>query len=95
LDFSFDADGVAFNDIERIIADMWADLPFDRDALAGLKRDGLALDGINLGGPNPYHLMAREPGTITLAVSGPHADTLLDLWRIHFLRGLRPQGIIG
>jgi hypothetical protein len=91
VDFSFDSGGLAVDDIARLTADMWADLAFDRDALAALKRDGLVLDGINLGGHNPYRLEPVEGGQVRVAARGEHADALLDLWRVHFLRGLRPR----
>jgi hypothetical protein len=90
---SFDSGGLAVEDIARLTADMWADLAFDRDALAALKRDGLTLDGINLGGPSPYRFDAGSAGQVRVAAFGDHADTLLDLWRVHFLRGLRPRNL--
>lgn len=93
VDFSFDSGGLAADDIARMTADMWADLAFDRDALAALKRDGLTLDGINLGGHTPYRFDAEDTGQVRVSAGGEHADTLLDLWRVHFLRGLRPRNL--
>lgn len=93
VDFSFDSGGLALDHIARLSADMWADLAFDRDALAALKRDGLTLDGINLGGHNPYRFGIAEGGQVRVSAAGEHADTLLDLWRIHFLRGLPPRNL--
>lgn len=93
VEFSFDSGGLAVDDVARLTADIWADLAFDRDALAALKRDGLTLDGINLGGPNPYRLDCDATGQVRVSALGDHADTLLDLWRVHFLRGLRPRNL--
>lgn len=89
----FESGGLAAEDLIRIAADMWADLPFDREALAGLKRDGIPLDKLHLGGPSPFVLTGGEADHFEVHVDGPDADTLLDLWRIHFLRGLRPRNL--
>jgi hypothetical protein len=93
VDFSFDSGDLAVDDIARLTADMWADLAFDRDALAALKRDGLTLDGINLGGVVPYRFEINDDGHVRVTAIGDHAETLLDLWRVHFLRGLRPRNL--
>ena len=93
VSFSFESGGLSADDVERLTADMWADLAFDREALANLKRDGLALEGINLGGHSPYRFEPGEADEIRVTTSGEHADILLDLWRIHFRRGLRPRNL--
>jgi hypothetical protein len=87
--FGFDSNGLPAGDIARRASDIWADLPFDRESLAALKRDGLMLDGVNLGGPCPYQIATGDGGLVIVNVAGPDAETLLDLWRMHFLRGLR------
>lgn len=89
--FSFDSAGLTPEEVARLTADIWADLPFDRESLAALKRDGLALDGLNLGGASPYRFRASENDQIVVEATGPDVDTLLDLWRIHFRRILRPR----
>jgi len=93
VDFSFDAGGFTAQDISRMTADMWADLPFDRDALGALKRDGLTLDGVHLGGPMPYRFEPAGDDRIVLTVLAEPSDALLDLWKIHFRRGLRPRNL--
>ncbi|WP_454883443.1 hypothetical protein [Sphingomonas oryzagri] len=93
VDFSFDSGGLAVDDIARLTADMWADLAFDRDALAALKRDGLTLDGVNLGGLAPYRFAVGDDSDVRVTAIGDHAEMLLDLWRVHFLRGLRPRNL--
>ena len=89
--FSFDSGDLAVDDVARLTAARWADLAFDRDALAALKRDGLMLDGINLGGLAPYRFAIGDDGHVRVTAIGEHAEMLLDLWRVHFLRGLRPR----
>lgn len=90
-EFSFDSAGLSVDEVARHTADMWADLPFDRDGLSALKRDGLALDGLNLGGHCPYRISVADNGQLRVGATGEQADALLDLWRMHFLRGLRPR----
>jgi hypothetical protein len=90
---SFDAAGIAIDKIARLAADMWADLPFDRDALAALKRDGLVVDGLKLGGPCPYRFRDVDGGQMLITASGERADMLLDLWRVHFQRRLKPHNL--
>jgi hypothetical protein len=91
--FSFESGGLAPEEIARITADMWADLSFDRDALAALKRDGLSVDGLNLGGASPYRFVAGEDDQVIVRAEGPDVDALLDLWRIHFRRGVRSRNL--
>ncbi|WP_454882604.1 hypothetical protein [Sphingomonas oryzagri] len=90
--FSFDAGALTPDEVARRTADMWADLPWDRESLSRLKRDGLVLEGLNLGGACPYRFTLDDAGQIV--VSAPvaeHAETLIDLWRLHFLRGFRAR----
>jgi len=93
VDYHFDAAGIDAEGVARLTADMWADLPFDRDALTALKRDGLLLDGLNIGGPCPYRIGSLEGDRIAVTADGDQADVLLDLWRMHFQRGLRPRSL--
>ena len=88
----FDAGGFTAQDISRMTADMWADLLWDRDTQARLKRDGLTIDALNLGGACPYRFAPGENGhvIVTLAPTD-QAATLIDLWRVHFLRGILPR----
>lgn len=86
---SFDPGGLTLEDVARLSADIWADLPFNRDALAALKRDGLVLDGVNLGGPYPYRAVADENGKVQVTAEGPDQAVLLDLWVMHFQREFR------
>ncbi|PXA86239.1 hypothetical protein DMC47_35270 [Nostoc sp. 3335mG] len=90
--FSFDPGTLALDDIERRTADIWADLRWDMDAQARLKRDGLALDLLNLGGACPYRFAPGEDGQLVLTLAQTeHSETLIDLWRLHFLRSVRPR----
>jgi hypothetical protein len=93
VEYSFDAAGLDAESVARVTGDMWADLPFDRDALAALKRDGLTLDGLNIGGACPYRFEPLDGDQIAVTVAGDQADVLLDLWRMHFQRGLRPRSL--
>jgi hypothetical protein len=93
VDFSFESDAGALDEIERLTAEHWADLLFNREALAALKRDGLALDGLHLGGQSPYRFRAGENGTLIVTARGERADTLIDLWRLHFLRLIKPRNL--
>jgi len=83
-------------EIERLNAEIWADLEFDETAKAALKRDGLAVEGLRLTGPNPFLVSAGDgdsaPATVMItAGDGPQAQALLDLWRVHFLRRIRER----
>jgi hypothetical protein len=92
MTFSFDAGALTLDEVARRTADMWADLPWDRESLARLKRDGLALEGINLGGACPYRFAFDDAGEVVVSVaSAEHAETLIDLWRLHFLRSFRAR----
>lgn len=92
MTFSFDAGALTRDEIARRTADMWADLPWDRESLARLKRDGLVLDGLNLGGACPYRLAPDDAGQVVVSVvPAEYAETLIDLWRLHFLRGFRAR----
>ena len=98
MEFRFETETLGLDEIRRLAADMWSDIAFDEVTLAGFKRDGLVLDGVRLTGPSPY-LLTEEVGhqiTVSIApfVGDPdHAATLLDLWRVHFMRGLRPGSV--
>jgi len=91
--FSFDSAGLSIDEMARLSADIWADLPFDRDALAALKRDGLIVDGLKLGGHCPYRFEILEDGQVLVTTPGDQADRLLDLWRMHFQRGMKPRNL--
>ncbi len=98
VNYSFDPGVLALCDIRRLAADMWSDIAFDEAALARLKRDGLMLDGVRLTGPSPFEIRAADNGQITVSiastVSDPaHVETLLDLWRVHMMKSLRPGSI--
>lgn len=91
---SFDPGALTLDHVLRITRETWADLPFDRDALAVLKRDGLSLDGVKLGGTSPYRYDPAPDGTLLVtAGEGEAGAVLLDLWRLHFARALRSQGL--
>jgi hypothetical protein len=98
VDFSFDPTPLALEDVQRIAADMWSDLAFDEATLARLKRDGLALDSVRLTGPSPFLLTQEEGCRIAVSIASfvgdpNHAAMLLDLWRVHFMKGLRPGSV--
>ncbi len=98
VDFSFEVRELVFADVQRLATDMWSDLAFDEVALERLKRDGLMLDGVRLTGPSPFAIADLGDGqfrvSIDPAIAHPdHVDTLLDLWRVHFVRGLRPGSL--
>jgi len=88
--FSFERGALEPGMVERLTADVWADLAFDETAKAALKRDGLSLDGLRLTGPNPFLVTESDAGQVTISVPGPNdAAALLDLWQVHFLRRIR------
>jgi hypothetical protein len=90
MEFHFDPGALDLAQIQRLAEGMWSDLAFDESALARLKRDGLALDGVRLTGPIPYQLAQDADGSIRVSAGDhPHAAILLDLWRLHFVKGLR------
>lgn len=98
VDFNFDPAPLALADVQRLATDMWSDLAFDEAALERLKRDGLMLEGVRLTGPSPFVIADAGDGQLRVsidpAVAHPdHGDTLLDLWRVHFVRGLRPGSL--
>jgi hypothetical protein len=98
VNYSFDPGALALDDIRRLAADMWSDIAFDEAVLARLKRDGLTLDGVRLTGPSPFEIRASDNGPVTVSiastVSDPaHAESLLDLWRVHMMKGLRPGSL--
>ncbi len=73
-----------------LTANLWADIAFDDDAHAALRRDGLDPDALRLTGPNPFSF-ALSPDNKALVVTAPGAEAgrdeaLLDLFRIYFLR---------
>lgn len=94
VDFGFDPGALTLEDVARIAGDIWSGLAFDEEARAQIKRDGLVLDGVRLTGPNPYAVEALAEGVIRVSVEpGPAAEALIDLWRIHFMRSLRPRNL--
>jgi hypothetical protein len=90
--FAFERGALDPSDIDRLNAEIWADLAFDDAAKAALRRDGLALDGLRIGGPNPFRVQGDEAQVTIEAGDGPVADALIDLWRVHFLRRIRERG---
>ena len=93
-EYRFDPGDLGLDEINRLAHDMWSDIGFDDAALARLRRDGLTLEGIRLRGPFPYHIDRPEGSTVRVRVEdGAPADVLLDLWRLHFSRGLRPGNL--
>ncbi len=94
VEFSFDAGVLTLEDVVRISSDIWSDLAFDQEARAQLKRDGLGLEGVRLTGPSPYRLEMTDAQEMRVWVEdGPTAQTLIDLWRIQIMRGLRPRSL--
>ncbi len=92
VEISFDPGVLGLDQIRHRADDIWSDLAFDEPTLARLKRDGLALDGVRLTGPNPFRIAPGEGGQMRVAAPDhPHAEILLDLWRLHFMKGLRPS----
>jgi hypothetical protein len=98
MEFRFEAETMGLDEIQRLAADIWSDLAFDEATLAALRRDGLTLDGVRLTGSSPFLLTQEEGHRIAVAIAPfvtepDHAATLLDLWRVHFMKGLRPGNI--
>lgn len=94
MEFRFEAETMGLDEIRRLAADIWSDLAFDEATLARLKRDGLTLDGVRLTGPSPF-VLTQHGRQIAVSIASfvadpDHAATLLDLWRVHFMKGLRP-----
>lgn len=90
MEIRFDPGPLGLDEIIRLALEMWSDLGFDEVALARLRRDGLALEGVRLRGPCPYVIDNSDEQTIRVRVeAGAPSETLLDLWRLHFSRGLR------
>jgi hypothetical protein len=94
MEIRFDPGTLDLAEVRRLADDMWSDLAFDEPTLARLKRDGLMLDGVRLTGPIPYHLEREEDGQIRGTTGEhPHSATLLDLWHLHFMKGLRSASL--
>ena len=98
VEFRFETETMGLDEIQRLAADIWSDLAFDEATLARLRRDGLALDGVRLTGPSPFVLTQKDGREITVSVASfvtdpDHAATLLDLWRVHVMKGLRPGSV--
>lgn len=88
--YRFDGGGLSIEEIAQAAADIWSDLAFDLETRAKLRRDGLAIDGLRLTGPTPFLLTLCADGQIEVIVAeDPLAETLIDLWRVHIMRGLR------
>lgn len=93
MEFRFERESLTLDEVRLRAADLWSDLAFDEPAHARLKRDGLMLDGLRLTGPIPF-VLTQDEGDIIVTIAPVVADsdqaaTLLDLWRIHFMKGLR------
>jgi hypothetical protein len=89
-DIRFDPGPLGLEDVMRRVLDMWSDIGFDEAVLERLRRDGLALDGVRLRGPCPYRIDSPDRATIRVRVEeDAPSETLFDLWRVHFSRGLR------
>ncbi len=74
----------------RLATSIWAGLAFDDAARAALKRDGLVLDGLRLGGPMPFVFARVEASRIRVTTpEQADADALLDLFRVWLLPRLR------
>jgi hypothetical protein len=94
MEISIDPGTLTLDEVRRISVEIWSDLAFDDDARAQLRRDGLNLDGVRLTGPCPYRFNIGADDKIQLSVeAGRTAETLIDLFRLHFLKGLRPRGL--
>ena len=94
VEFDFELGPLTLADVQRRAGDMWSDLAFDEAALARVKRDGLMLDGVRLTGQSPFVLAEAGDGQLRVSIDPAvahwdHVETLLDLWRVHFVRGLR------
>lgn len=86
----FDPGPLGLDEITRLALDMWSDIGFDEAALGRLRRDGLALDGVRLRGASPYLIDSPDGRMIRVRVeNGAPAETMLDLWKLHFARRLR------
>ena len=97
-ELSFDPGPIDPADVRRIAADLWSGLAFDEAALARLKRDGLTLHSVRLTGPMPYIVERLDDGGIVVTIAdgidnSAHVATLLDLWRLHFIKALRPGSL--
>jgi hypothetical protein len=78
-------------DIERATTALWAELLFDDNAKAALRRDGLSLEGVRITGPNPYAVHVSETDADVLIVTANAVDTvqrdaLLALWHVYFMK---------
>lgn len=90
--FCFERGALEVEEIARLTAEIWADLAFDEAAKAALKRDGLALDGLRLTGPNPFQVGAADDARVTIsAPERPDAEALIGLWQVHFLKRIRER----
>jgi hypothetical protein len=90
MDYSFETDGLGLERCNTLVAQIWADLAFDSDAHAALKRDGLALGGLRLTGPMPFVLTQHGSGSFSVSTkSAANRDALLDLFRLAILPRLR------
>ena len=92
MNYSFETGGLGLESCDTLVAQIWADLAFDGDAHAALKRDGLALKGLRLTGPMPFVLTQNGPGSISVSTkSAANRDALLDLFRLAILPRLRSR----
>jgi len=90
---SFDAGSRDPADLAQASAELWAALFIDEAARGVLRRDGLDLTRLPLSGPHPFVYACADDGALTQVTladaEGPDAESLLDLFRVYFLRRLR------
>lgn len=94
MDYSFEIDSLDLERCTMLVTQIWADLAFDSDVCAGLKRDGLAFKGLRLTGPMPFMFAQHGSGSINVSTkSVANRDALLDLFRLAILPRLRSTGL--
>lgn len=90
---SFDAGSRDPADLAQASAELWAALFIDEAARGVLRRDGLDPARLPLSGPHPFVYACAEDGALTQVTladaEGADAESLLDLFRVYFLRRLR------
>lgn len=89
--YLFAADGRDAGTLAERSAALWSELTLDETARLALKRDGLDVAGMRLSGPHPFGFEPAPDRAIAVTAYGSDkaaAETLLDLFRIYFLRRL-------